>query len=174
MAETDPLTGLLNRRIFEDGTRAAIEQAEMVNDALTVVVVDLDLFKSVNDNYGHATGDTVLKITAEKLGLSVRRGSDLVGRMGGEEFAICLPRAEAAHGRRIAESLRAALAGTRIPTNCGKFIRVTASFGVATLLPGEDFQALFERADQALYAAKKAGRNCVKFARPDQKILEQL
>jgi diguanylate cyclase (GGDEF)-like protein len=172
MAETDPLTGLLNRRVFADGVSSAIELARSSDTALTVMVIDLDLFKSVNDTYGHATGDTVLKITAEKLGLSVRRGSDLVGRLGGEEFAICLPRAEAAHGRRIAESLRAALAGTRIPTSCGAFIRVTASFGVATLLPGEDFQTLFERADQALYAAKKAGRNCVQFARPERKLLE--
>ena len=174
MAETDPLTGLLNRRTFEDSVSGEIALAHTSDLALTVMVIDLDLFKAVNDSYGHATGDTVLKITAEKLGFSVRRGSDLVGRMGGEEFAICLPRAEAAHGRRIAESLRAALAGTRIPTSCGKFIRVTASFGLATLLPDEDFRTLFERADQALYAAKKAGRNCVRFARPDQKFLQHI
>lgn len=174
MADTDPLTGLLNRRTFEISMRGEIAMAHANDAPLTVMVVDLDLFKSVNDTYGHATGDTVLKVTAEKLGISVRRDSDLVGRMGGEEFAVCLPRAEAAHGRRIAESLRAAIAGTRIATNCGKFIRVTASFGVATLVPGEDFRALFERADQALYAAKKAGRNCVRFARPDKTFIEHV
>lgn len=172
MAETDSLTGLLNRRTFEIGMRGEIAMAHASGSPLTVMVVDLDLFKSVNDTYGHATGDTVLKITAEKLGTSVRRDSDLVGRMGGEEFAICLPRAEAAHGRRIAESLRAALAGTRIPTSCGEIIQVTASFGVASLLPNEDFSSLVERADKALYLAKKQGRNRVNFADPGEKLVQ--
>lgn len=172
LAETDSLTGLLNRGTFETYVAKAMTAAQHVDAFLTVIVLDLDHFKSINDTFGHATGDIVLKATAEKLGLSVRRGSDLVGRMGGEEFAICLPRAEGAHGSRIAESLRAAIAGMQIVSHQGKIIRVTASFGVATLVPGESFRQIFARADQALYQAKKMGRNRVRFAEPERKLLQ--
>jgi diguanylate cyclase (GGDEF)-like protein len=172
MAETDPLTLLLNRRTFETAVVHSIARSHATNVALSIIIVDLDHFKAVNDTYGHATGDTVLRAMAEKLASSVRRDSDHVGRLGGEEFAVCLPSAEAAHARRIAESLRGALAGTSIPTACGKIIRVTASFGVATLLPGEDFEQLFERADRALYAAKSGGRNCVRWDESDDAQLK--
>jgi diguanylate cyclase (GGDEF)-like protein len=155
LTRLDPLTGLLNRRGL-----AAVQPPE-VSEALvgSVICADLDHFKEVNDRHGHAVGDRVLLVVAEVLGRAVRRG-DLVARTGGEEFVIVLPGAPLAAAMRIAESARAALAATDIDNASGN-VRVTASFGVAERRAPESHDDAVMRADAALYAAKRAGRNRV-------------
>ena len=154
-AETDMLTGLLNRRaLFE-------RYSDRRLDPLTsVVVFDLDHFKSVNDSFGHAVGDEVLRRFAEALRTSVR-GVDTVARLGGEEFAVVLPRSRAESAMQVAERVRQAFADEFVETVDGA-IRSTVSAGVATA-DGTDemFADVLRRADQALYAAKHNGRDRV-------------
>ena len=166
LAEIDAMTSLLNRRSFKEKAQAALVQAQATGEPLSIVMVDLDHFKRVNDTYGHAAGDIVIRTTAERLLGSVRRETDLVGRLGGEEFVLCLPRADANATVRIAETLRQAMAGNEIVCEQLAKITVTASFGVATLLPDDDLGTLLARADEALYAAKEGGRNRVMFSMP--------
>lgn len=166
LAEIDAMTSLLNRRSFKEKAQAALIQAHAAGEPLSIVMVDLDHFKSVNDIYGHAAGDIVIRATAERLLGSVRRETDLVGRLGGEEFVLCLPRADANATVRIAETLRQAMARNEIICEKLAKITVTASFGVATLLPDDDLGALLARADEALYAAKEGGRNRVMLGMP--------
>ena len=156
LTRLDPLTGLLNRRGLE-----ALEHAEQREAALvgSVICADLDHFKDVNDRHGHAVGDRVLVVVADVLARAVRRG-DSVARTGGEEFLVVLPGARLAAAMRIAEAARATLAATDIESPAGK-VRVTSSFGVAQRRVGETHEAAVARADAALYAAKRAGRNRV-------------
>lgn len=146
----DPLTGLANRRALAD----ALEQALAGTAALCVALADIDHFKAVNDTHGHAVGDEVLVRVASSL--RVANGeAGLLARYGGEEFALVLPGMDLDAARRHCEALRraVALASTSLP--------VTISIGVAARQPGEDKAALLQRADEALYAAKRAGRNRV-------------
>jgi two-component system cell cycle response regulator len=161
LAVTDALTGLFNRRYLETHTKALAEQARTAGSPLSTLVMDIDHFKSVNDTHGHAAGDSVLREFAQRLRRNTR-GVDLVCRMGGEEFIIVMPDTPLWRAQQIAERLRSCVAAEPFRVNAATHVTVTASVGLATLeASGEGMDALFSRADQALYAAKREGRNRV-------------
>ena len=163
LAVTDGLTGLFNRRHFEE--RLAVELARLQRhpQPLSLVMFDVDHFKSVNDRFGHAQGDRVLVALARAAQQQVR-ASDVLARWGGEEFIVLLPGDSAAEAMRLAERLRDSFESLVVP-GVGT---VTASFGVAELADGESADDLCLRADEALYAAKDAGRNRCRLARPPE------
>jgi diguanylate cyclase (GGDEF)-like protein len=152
---TDELTGILNRRGFEEAVRVSLAGSA---DGGSLVLCDVDYFKRVNDTHGHDAGDAVLKAMGRLLRETARK-DDIVGRFGGEEFLIFLPAADLTQATQCAERVRNVVAGYRFPfVSDGEIL--TASFGIATLAPGETWESLFKRADTCLYAAKRAGRNC--------------
>jgi len=153
-SSTDPLTGLANRRAFSRTLDQAITQAHALGSPLSVAIVDIDHFKSINDLHGHAEGDRVLQALGAML-LSTEAARGRVARFGGEEFVRLLPDRALADAVRESEYLREAVAA--MPTG----LPVTISIGVAALQPGEDASALLARADQALYKAKHEGRDRV-------------
>lgn len=168
----DPLTGLWNHEeIFRILGRELV-RAERLCGCLSVIMVDLDHFKRVNDHYGHMAGDAVLQLTARKM-LSVIRDYDAIGRYGGEEFLIILPDTDHEGAVVLAEKLRIIMACNAIEIPEG-MISITISLGVATNHKGmqSDVRSLIKSADIALYAAKEKGRNCVEFA-TDGLISEQ-
>ncbi len=155
---TDPLTELPNRRHAMDRLRQEFQGARASDKPLSLLMIDIDRFKQVNDTYGHDAGDAVLQGTARVLRRSLRR-MDLVCRLGGEEFVVLCPGADAGIGMRIAERLRTAVEGETI-TYGQTSLRVTISTGVATLQPGDATpEDALRRADKSMYAAKQAGRN---------------
>lgn len=161
LTRQDGLTGLYNRNTFVELTRQELRRAQRQSSATAILLLDLDHFKHVNDTWGHPAGDAVLRQTAQ-LATSTVRSTDLVGRLGGEEFIILLPNTSHDAARRIAEKLRARLEAA--PTRWQDTeIRTTASFGVACTTAHElrDFDALYHSADEALYRAKERGRNRV-------------
>jgi diguanylate cyclase (GGDEF)-like protein len=157
LTRTDTLTGCANRGHFVDGVSEFIAMANRHGTPLSLVVLDLDEFKKVNDTWGHPAGDATLAMTGRVLASHVR-ASDLCGRIGGEEFALAMPLTDAKGARMLAERLRAAIGGAAVDAS-GARIHVTASFGIAQHKPGEAFDSLYARADTALYAAKLAGRD---------------
>ncbi|TKT82840.1 GGDEF domain-containing protein [Aquamicrobium sp. LC103] len=157
---TDPLSGLLNRRGFEEGALEAISHARRKHMPVALVACDLDHFKSINDTYGHACGDKVIATFAECIRATLRN-QHLVGRVGGEEFAILMSGANVSTARLFSEGVRAAFATLSIP-GLPPDLRFTASFGVAELMATENLAHLSARADRALYEAKKAGRDRVR------------
>lgn len=162
MAVTDGLTGLHNRRYLERHLAMLVQQAVARQKPLSVLVLDIDHFKSINDGFGHAVGDDVLREFSRRLKKTVR-GIDLACRMGGEEFVIAMPDTDAALALLVGERLRQkiALEPFRLPESDEK-IDVTVSIGIASLTSGDDTpQVLLKRADEALYKAKRAGRNRV-------------
>jgi len=159
-AMVDSLTGLANRRSFEESLRSELARATRFGDSVCVVLADLDDFKQVNDQHGHAAGDEVLKAFAGALRKTVRE-SDVAGRWGGEEFALVLPGTDAAGGARLAERARAAIEGRRVKMPNGDFCAVTASFGVASFPESHELGEILAAADSALYAAKGEGKNRV-------------
>ncbi|MCB2227299.1 MAG: sensor domain-containing diguanylate cyclase [Desulfarculaceae bacterium] len=161
-SRTDMLTGLPNRRAFYDGAAQELERAERYGRPVSLIMLDIDRFKDINDTQGHAAGDEVLGHLAEVLRLQMRR-NDLVGRLGGEEFALVLPETSAEEALSLAERMRATMAATPAMYQ-GEAIPFSASFGVARQMPGDSVESLLHRADQALYAAKAAGRNRVEVA----------
>ena len=161
LATRDSLTGVLNRRSFFDGIKTLIQECEEAGEPLSVIMVDIDHFKSINDRFGHATGDKVIKLLADILTQAVR-ADDLVGRYGGEEFCVALPGVDEAKAADIAEQMREVVHDGK----SAKFtsaIRISASFGVASK-DGDELtpSALVDLADKALYEAKESGRNRVK------------
>lgn len=162
LAARDPLTGCLNRRAFFELMQPLFLEAQVTGHELSCIVVDIDHFKSINDRFGHATGDQVIRLVAKTLGDSLRP-EDLLCRYGGEEFCLVLPQASLDNAIAIANRLRLALEaialdGARLPAE----VEITASFGVASLAHGAvDSYELIDQADAALYAAKRAGRNRV-------------
>jgi diguanylate cyclase (GGDEF)-like protein len=158
LARTDTLTGLANRRHADDMLRATVAGARRHDRTLSVALLDIDRFKSVNDRYGHAAGDTVLREVAKRLTAHLRE-EDLAARWGGEEFLLLMPDTD--DGVTACERLRKAIADDPILLPDGTPLNVTASFGTAQWAPGEDPEALVARADKALYAAKESGRNRV-------------
>ena len=161
-SETDPLSGVLNRRGFEERAAPLLQVYQGSRVPLAMILCDLDHFKSVNDTYGHGTGDLVIAGFARQLTLASNLGQ-IVGRVGGEEFAIIYPGANLPMARIYAEGLRGSFAALSIPgTPPGRSF--TASFGVAQLQKGDTVHALMARADTALYQAKTAGRDCVRIA----------
>jgi diguanylate cyclase len=159
---TDPLTSLANRKYFGEALTRAIAEAEKTRAPLSLMFTDIDHFKSFNDSHGHLTGDQVLRLVA----LEVRQAIEdpgVAARYGGEEFAIILPDTMLSQAQSVAEAIRrAVMAKELVKRSTGAQLgRVTMSIGVATLRPQESMQALIERADACLYAAKRNGRNCV-------------
>lgn len=163
-ALTDALTQIANRRAFMDGLDREVARAKRHGSTLSVVMVDIDHFKQVNDTYGHAAGDRVICATAATLGSQFRK-SDFVGRVGGEEFAVYLTGTASDMAVSLAERTRRALTETQISVTDDCALQVTASLGVAELSP-DDLTAddVLQRADKALYGAKEAGRNRVSAA----------
>jgi diguanylate cyclase (GGDEF)-like protein/PAS domain S-box-containing protein len=161
LAETDALTGLANRRAFDECLAAALSAARGAGRPLSLILVDIDHFKRVNDTFGHEAGDGVIRELALRL-RGVSRSGDLVARIGGEEFAWVVEGAGRERARAVAARLRAAVACRVFPL-AG---RVTISAGVAEAAEGDDDAALRRRADAALYDAKRRGRNRVEVAAP--------
>lgn len=157
LASTDPLTGVANRLVFEQHMAHACLQAAQNGTRHSLLVLDIDRFKQINDNFGHAAGDRALRIVAEQLRAGMR-SDDLLARYGGEEFAVVLAGAGAEGAMRVAEALRKRIEnlgfhGQQRP------VRITLSGGVTVLRPDDTPESAFERADSALYRAKRNGRN---------------
>jgi two-component system cell cycle response regulator len=162
MAITDALTGLFNRRYMESHLASLLEQASARGKPLAVLVLDIDYFKSINDSHGHDAGDDVLREFALRIKRSIR-GIDLACRFGGEEFVVVMPETDIAVAAMVAERLRRRIAAEPFAINAGgNSIPVTISIGIAALRGAEDNAAsVLKRADQALYRAKRDGRNRV-------------
>jgi two-component system, cell cycle response regulator len=163
LANTDSLTGVLNRRAFMERIEIEVERAIREDSPLSLIMTDLDHFKNVNDQHGHQAGDLVLQEFAEQL-CALSRQYDFVGRYGGEEFAICFPGADEINVSFIAERIRNQVEDLRIlAAGSSCCIQITASFGAAALQRHchESLTSLIARADAALYNAKRSGRNCV-------------
>lgn len=159
LAIRDGLTGLYNYRYFSEMLTQQVGQSRRYGWPLSLLFLDLDDFKAVNDSLGHPAGDVVLKTVAEYLTRSVRQ-ADILCRYGGEEFVVLLPQTPPEQAVILAERLRAGIAGLRIPLP-GRELKVTVSIGVAGIPPAEDGAGLVEAADKALYRAKQGGKNRV-------------
>jgi diguanylate cyclase (GGDEF)-like protein len=167
-AMTDPLTGLLNRRGFMEQAQAVMARQSAQRSRATVLMLDLDRFKSINDGYGHAIGDEVLRVFAMTIKTNMR-ASDIIGRLGGEEFAAVLPNG-LGDASAVAERVRAAfeIAGVEI---CGHPLRATVSIGAACAeMPGCSIEALLAHADAALYRAKTNGRNRIETSEVEEGV----
>ena len=159
-ARIDELTGLANRRAVEEMLRTELARAERFDGDLCLIFADLDNFKDVNDQYGHPSGDLVLSAVAETL-LETVRDVDMAGRWGGEEFALVLPGTDADGGAAVAERARQSIAAREIEMTNGERISVRASFGVAAFPKTADLETLIAAADEALYRAKRSGKDRV-------------
>ena len=157
-ASTDPLTGLPNRRALDEQLDRRLAETARDNTPLSLILIDIDHFKQLNDRHGHLAGDHVLREAAEVLN-STMRDMDMVSRFGGEEFAIVLPKAALQPAAHVAERLRKLVDEHRFDYQAQEF-SLTISLGTAEAQPGESAASLLGRADEALYAAKTAGRNC--------------
>jgi diguanylate cyclase (GGDEF)-like protein len=160
-AMTDLQTGLGNRRWLNERAAEELARAERQGEPLSIIVLDLDRFKGINDGHGHETGDRVLVATGEIVRTCLRP-YDLAARIGGEEFCILLPRTSLDDAEAISERLRAAMAATTVPPL--RQGRMTASFGICAAGPGDRLPDMLLRADFALYEAKRDGRNCIRRA----------
>lgn len=157
LMRTDPLTGLANRRFFQERFAEVLALAKRKRSGLTLIMADLDFFKNINDNYGHDAGDRVLQEFASLLQENCRT-EDLPVRFGGEEFLVLLSQTAAAQALQLAERLRGLLEAADI---LGNGIKITASMGIAELTSEDTMDSLLKRADLALYQAKETGRNRV-------------
>lgn len=161
MAVTDGLTGLHNRRYLDSHMKTLFDRAKQRKRPLSLLIADIDRFKSVNDTLGHDGGDEVLREFAMRLRRQVR-GADLVCRFGGEEFVVAMPDTDAEVAARVAERVRAAMESLPFTLSGGRDVRVTTSVGVTTILDDSDtIGDITKRADKALYEAKNGGRNRV-------------
>lgn len=158
----DPLTSLSNRRRFDERLTREMAEARRRQTSMSLVLADIDNFKKVNDIFGHRIGDEILKMFSRVL-LDNVSARDTVARYGGEEFAIILPETEVENARQITERCRTQLESMQLAVHeSGREIgKITASFGIAELNPGDDADTLVQRADEKLYQAKCAGRNRV-------------
>jgi diguanylate cyclase (GGDEF)-like protein len=174
LAATDALTGLPNRRSFDTKLSAEWQRAVRSEEALSLLMIDIDKFKSYNDTFGHPAGDRCLNLVATALQSTIQRATDMAARYGGEEFGVILPATDEEGTIVVAERMRDAVLGLRLPHALDNAL-VSVSIGAATLRPrrGSMPEELVTAADEALYAAKEAGRNCVRVsaARP---IAQQL
>jgi diguanylate cyclase (GGDEF)-like protein len=160
MAQTDPLTGANNRGYFMELLHTEIKRCQRYSHTFSVLMLDLDNFKSINDTRGHAAGDEALRTMIRVFQSSGLRQSDFWGRIGGEEFAITLPETALHAAAEAAERIRANLVKTAVSYDNDKFF-FTASIGVSQYKPGDALETLLQRADQAMYEAKQTGRNRV-------------
>ena len=159
---TDPLTGLGNRKYFDRSIEVAVQAALASGEPLSLLMFDIDHFKSFNDSYGHLTGDQVLRLVGMSLKQTIK-GQDITARYGGEEFAVVLPNTALRQALTVADHIRRAVMAKELKKkSTGEILgRVTISVGVSMLKPGDDTDSLIERADACLYAAKRNGRNRV-------------
>lgn len=160
LAVMDPLTGLHNRRYLESNLAGLMAAAVDGNRPLSLMILDIDHFKAVNDTFGHHTGDDVLKAFAARV-KAVIRGADVFCRLGGEEFIIVMPDTSISVAGKVAERVREAIGGTVFPVDDGRNIPVTVSIGIAERRNGREVDAMMKRADHALYQSKTLGRNRV-------------
>ena len=161
LATTDPLTGLANRRKLDQTLEQEWRRAQRSGKPLSLIMFDIDHFKSFNDTYGHQDGDEALKRVAQTVRHCMHRSTDLAARYGGEEFAVVLSDTDNSGAYNLAQSIRQAVEQLEPLTPDHR--RITTSMGVSTrqVKPGDQLADLINSADQALYQAKKAGRNCV-------------
>jgi diguanylate cyclase (GGDEF)-like protein len=159
-ATTDALTGIANRRSFDEELALEWRRAHRIGDSLALVLLDLDDFKKVNDTHGHPAGDAVLRTIGEVLGSGVRQ-IDLAARYGGEEFVVLVPESDLKGATQLAKRLRLAISKARAELPDGRLLKVTASFGVAVKGDLTSAEQLIAAADEALYEAKRAGKNRV-------------
>ena len=163
LASTDYLTGLLNRRAFLERLERELNRCQREASPMGIIIMDIDHFKKVNDNYGHQAGDLVLQELSTTL-VTLCRVYDFIGRYGGEEFIVCLPGADKWNTYQIAERMRSIVENKNILLpDKGTSVSVTASFGIVSMEPGQRKSAdrLINEADEALYRAKDQGRNQV-------------
>lgn len=158
----DSLTGIYNRRYINEKLPLDLINANLSDNNISVIMIDIDFFKNVNDSYGHLIGDYTLKSLAALLQRSLKRENDWVARYGGEEFLICLPGAPLQFAEELAENIRIKVENTPIEYGELKF-NITASFGISSMTPkpGSSINELIEEADKKLYEAKRNGRNRV-------------
>jgi diguanylate cyclase (GGDEF)-like protein len=162
LSQTDALTGLYNSRYLHERLPGELERATRYGRPLSLLVIDCDNFKSINDRYGHLEGDKVLQNLAVVIRQCLRR-SDRGYRYGGEEFVVLLPETDAVSAMQLAERLRSVFAAQETVSPCGAIIRCTVSIGVALHVPGDTESSLIRRADEASYLAKQRGKNRVVF-----------
>ncbi|WP_342361260.1 diguanylate cyclase domain-containing protein [Terrarubrum flagellatum] len=176
IARLDGLTGVPNRRAFDEALATELRRASRSRTPVSLIMIDTDHFKAYNDFYGHLAGDECLKVTASMLKATLSRPGDFVARYGGEEFAIILPNTPAAGARELAERLGEAMRKLALPHEKSAFGVVTLSMGVASVspTPGSDFRRqLISRADKALYAAKRDGRNRIAAAESEEQTARE-
>jgi len=161
LAKTDPLTSLYNRGYFFEAAEKELNRTQRYNTSICLAILDIDHFKRINDTYGHPVGDVVLQAIAKHCLLNVRE-TDLVARLGGEEFAFLLLHVNADEARIKMDTLRREISEIKVPYDGGKTLSVTVSIGLALYTPSiKQFDDLYIQADEKLYEAKNAGRNCV-------------
>jgi diguanylate cyclase (GGDEF)-like protein len=163
LANFDPLTSLYNRQAILGKLRELINRAQRYDEQLAVIMLDIDHFKKVNDCYGHLTGDDVLEKLANLIRANIR-STDIAGRYGGEEFIILLPHTDLLSARVVAERLRKMVENAEMKDSAGNTFCITVSQGISSWEAGDDAHALISRADEALYQAKKNGRNRVEMS----------
>jgi diguanylate cyclase len=166
ISDIDPLTGAQTRHVMHRELRREMQRARRTGHPGCLCLADIDKFKSINDTYGHSVGDRVLAAIATIL-IDSLRPYDSVYRFGGEEFLLCLPETGPEEARRVLNRVRETIAGTPISVDDGDTLSVTVSFGLTMMTPRRPVQDLIERADEALYAAKDAGRNRVEVWRAE-------
>ena len=161
-AMLDPLTGIKNRKTFDKAIAAQVTNAKTTGEELALVLADIDFFKSFNDQWGHQTGDQVLRLVAEVMNANVK-GQDLLARYGGEEFAVILPNTKTMDAHNLLNKIRAKFANADIPVPASEFshVNATVSIGLSCIKAPEDMHGFIARVDQNLYKAKEAGRNKV-------------
>lgn len=163
LSNTDALTGLLNRRSFIEKSSAEFERSIRYNRPLSLMMIDIDFFKTVNDRYGHMVGDTVLQKIAVEITMQLRT-NDIFCRWGGEEFILLIPESDKNNGQFLSEKIRKSIEETAIELESGEFVEITVSIGCTSIRENDSaVEALIERADNALYMSKETGRNRVSF-----------
>jgi diguanylate cyclase (GGDEF)-like protein len=163
LSTTDGLTGIANRRLFDELSAREWRRCERMKKPMSLVMVDVDHFKKYNDTYGHQGGDECLKLVAAQVARAAPRASDLAARYGGEEFVLVLGETTLDGAKWVANHIRQHVADLNMPHSSSSIGRVSVSCGVASVLPleGQEFDTLLKFADEALYKAKKQGRNTV-------------
>ncbi|WP_420548679.1 diguanylate cyclase [Curvivirga sp.] len=160
LANTDVLTNVMTRRAFLEASESEVHRSQRYDHPMSVIMLDADHFKNVNDTYGHAGGDDVLRFLSAQC-MEIVRDEDHVGRLGGEEFCIALPETDLEGAALVADRLRQSIADSDIKLSDGQVINVTVSVGVAAIQENENLDDVMRRSDEALYEAKENGRNQV-------------